>query len=920
MNKNNKKILQAGLAVGIALIMMMPMATMVGSLEKRGTVRAATLPSGFTMSVENTTASVGEAGHYFRINGTWSEPINEYTMILYFDPTVIAIANVTVQGCVGIGSVYYELGSNYVMADWYLYYYIIPPGQGSLFNISININANAAPGQTSLSFDTEEETCAYAGNSVWFPDLFNGHLNVQANQPPGIPNQPTGPTSGHLGTVYTYTTNPVTDPDGDNVFYLFNWGDGFNSSWNIVPSASHFWSEEGTFDVKVKSMDVHGYESGWSPSLSVVMVDDPPATPTQPVGPTSGTIDSVYSYSTTATDPEGHHVQYRFNWGNGQYSSWTSLVNSGQPASKSFTWLYPGIYEVNAQAKDEYGKISPWSSPLLVTISGSDRWNMFHHDAGHTGFTASSAPYHIIQWNASIPSQIYSSPAIVDGKIYVAAYNNKVYCFNASDGHQLWNHSTGGSLATSPAVVDGRVFVGSNAGIYCLDASTGAPLWNSITDGIYASSPVVMNNRVYFGTSHNGNVDCFNASNGNLIWASNPGGGITSSSPAVVDNRVYIGSDSGLVYCLNASNNGQLLWSYLTGGQISSSPTVFSERVYVGSNDNKLYCLDALNGQPIWNYTTNGHISSSPAVAYGKIYVGSSDNKTYCLDATTGALLWNYATSSEIFSSPAIADGRVYITSSNHTICLNATDGTLLWELHNFGSGTFNSPVIANEQLYITTTASTNNVFCVGGHNSAPAAPERPLGPSSGYINVPYSYTTSTTDPDGDQIYYKWNWGTEESDWIGPYVSGATIHASHTWSTAGTYNVTVKAKDTNDQESDWSEPLQVTINNAPAEPNLIIDTITGGFGVATTVKNNGTVDATNVTWNISLSGGIILIGKQKTGTISTLAAGETATIKSFIFGFGKSTITVHAVCDEGSSAEKSANGFVFLFLVLGIKS
>lgn len=96
--------------------------------------------------------------------------------------------------------------------------------------------------------------------------------------------------------------------------------------------------------------------------------------------------------------------------------------------------------------------------------------------------------------------------------------------------------------------------------------------------------------------------------------------------------------------------------------------------------------------------------------------------------------------------------------------------------------------------------------------NKPPNRPDRPSGPTSGYTGTSYTYSSSTTDHDGDQIYYLFDWddGTN-SGWLGLYNSGATASASHAWSAEGTYNIKVKAKDVYDAESNWSDPLEVVI-------------------------------------------------------------------------------------------------------------
>lgn len=93
-----------------------------------------------------------------------------------------------------------------------------------------------------------------------------------------------------------------------------------------------------------------------------------------------------------------------------------------------------------------------------------------------------------------------------------------------------------------------------------------------------------------------------------------------------------------------------------------------------------------------------------------------------------------------------------------------------------------------------------------------PNKPNTPTGTTSGQINTVYTYTTSTTDPDGDQVYYRWDWGDgTQSEWLGPFSSGVEASANKSWSQKGDYTIKVKAKDTFDAESPWSDPLPITM-------------------------------------------------------------------------------------------------------------
>jgi hypothetical protein len=81
-------------------------------------------------------------------------------------------------------------------------------------------------------------------------------------------------------------------------------------------------------------------------------------------------------------------------------------------------------------------------------------------------------------------------------------------------------------------------------------------------------------------------------------------------------------------------------------------------------------------------------------------------------------------------------------------------------------------------------------------------------------------------------------------------------------------------------------------------PNVQIGTVAGGIGKVTMeVKNIGDGDATNVSWSISVKGGILKkIDVTTTGIILSIPASGTATVQTdkFIFGLGAITIQLAA--------------------------
>jgi peptide/nickel transport system substrate-binding protein len=338
-----------------------------------------------------------------------------------------------------------------------------------------------------------------------------------------------------------------------------------------------------------------------------------------------------------------------------------------------------------------------------IHLSTTYSWPMLHHDLTHAGYSDSPAPNtNQTLWKYNTSSFVFTSPAIVDGKVYFGSYDRNVYCLDALTGTRIWNYTTGEDVGSSPTVVDGRVYIGSaDHNVYCLDASSGALIWNHTLEFSIYSSPAFAYGRVYIGSRN-----CLNASNGALLW-SNPIGSV-GSSPAVVDGKVYADSEFYGICCLDAFS-GALIWNY-TSGYDMRDPAVVDGRVYFGSWGNKTYCLNALTGEQIWNYTTGGYVLSLPAVAYGKVYVGSYDNKLYCLDALTGERIWSYTTGDYV-GPPSVADNKVYVVSEDgKTYCFDASTGAAIWSYYTFG-GLEMPPAVADGIVFV---GSVNGVYAFG--------------------------------------------------------------------------------------------------------------------------------------------------------------------------------------------------------------
>jgi hypothetical protein len=162
------------------------------------------------------------------------------------------------------------------------------------------------------------------------------------------------------------------------------------------------------------------------------------------------------------------------------------------------------------------------------------------------------------------------------------------------------------------------------------------------------------------------------------------------------------------------------------------------------------------------------------------------------------------------FPDIAVAPGNTYYIISS---TVNATDNWYGWGLSltdTYLNGTIYFSI--NDEYNWSEEPGGDMTFMTYGRENLP--PNEPLiqGEENGKIKVEYTYDFSTSDPDGDDVYYYIDWGdgSPVEDWIGPYASGVVVHVKHTFETKGTYQIKAQAKDDAGALSPWGY-LEVTM-------------------------------------------------------------------------------------------------------------
>ena len=91
----------------------------------------------------------------------------------------------------------------------------------------------------------------------------------------------------------------------------------------------------------------------------------------------------------------------------------------------------------------------------------------------------------------------------------------------------------------------------------------------------------------------------------------------------------------------------------------------------------------------------------------------------------------------------------------------------------------------------------------IAGENRPPNPPII-TGPINGKIWVWYDYNFSLSDPDGDSMDLRVDWGVGGPGKLqGPFPSGSIVKLNYSWRKRGTYTIRAQAIDIYGAESEW---------------------------------------------------------------------------------------------------------------------
>ena len=164
-----------------------------------------------------------------------------------------------------------EYDINTTTLDVTITHVTLDPNSHYVYKVDVKINGELYLSEqytsqpTTSTFKYSYTVTANIGDEISvtaFCSLFGSLTKTLIVPNENAPNAPeiTGPSNGIPGEELQYTF-VTTDPNGDDVFYYIEWGDGTNTGW-IGPyssgedvTESHSWSSKGAYTISAKAKD-----------------------------------------------------------------------------------------------------------------------------------------------------------------------------------------------------------------------------------------------------------------------------------------------------------------------------------------------------------------------------------------------------------------------------------------------------------------------------------------------------------------------------------------------------------------------------------------------------------------------------------------------------------------------------------------
>lgn len=135
--------------------------------------------------------------------------------------------------------------------------------------IILFIGTNMISNISGIIIDIKDKSGALPNINQECKGLSDYYPTIILNFPPSTPAISPVQLYGLVGNAYDLSATSI-DPEGEDVYYLIDWGNGNYSDWfgpfksGVEIMFSLIFNTSGLYQLKVKSNDTSGHESNWS--------------------------------------------------------------------------------------------------------------------------------------------------------------------------------------------------------------------------------------------------------------------------------------------------------------------------------------------------------------------------------------------------------------------------------------------------------------------------------------------------------------------------------------------------------------------------------------------------------------------------------------------------------------------------------
>lgn len=322
-----------------------------------------------------------------------------------------------------------------------------------------------------------------------------------------------------------------------------------------------------------------------------------------------------------------------------------------------------------------------------------------------------------VAWKTAIPGLGWSSPVLLNGKLYLttavpkgADHELRVLCLDVATGRIDWNEL-----------------------VFVQDGKTSPPPHKKNSHA--SPTPVTDGERLYVHFGHMGTA-CYDLS-GKRIWATQehtykPQHG-NGGSPILVDGKLVFscdGTDRQFVVALDAGT-GKPAWKTDRKSRASmkfsfATPQLIEHngrRLIVSPASDFVAAYDPADGREVWrvNYPKPGwSVVPRPVYGHGLVFVATGFTTQHLLaidpdasgDATGTNVRWSYRKYAPNTPTPLLVGDELYVIADQGTMaCLDARTGKVHWEERLKGGGYSASPVLLNGKIYVTSESGVGLVI-----------------------------------------------------------------------------------------------------------------------------------------------------------------------------------------------------------------